>query len=135
MRQHALSDQEALVSKWVDAFNMRDLGGLLARMDPDVLFYPLRLNGVESSYRGHDGVREWFAHLERIKDRHRIALSELHPSGEDEVLAMGELHPGEGADTTPFWARSRIERRRILIAHHYLTEPSILEKVGRPHQA
>ena len=45
------------VVRWVDAFNERDLEGKLGRFRPEVRSHPLRLVGLDGSYRGHDGVR------------------------------------------------------------------------------
>lgn len=42
---------------WVDAFNERDLEGKLGRFYPEVGSQPLRLVGLDGSYRGHNGVR------------------------------------------------------------------------------
>ena len=43
---------EALVTRWVDAFDARDVEGMLVCLDPDVRFHPLRLDGLDRSYRG-----------------------------------------------------------------------------------
>ena len=45
------------VVRWVDAFNERDLQGMLGRFHPEVRFRPLRLVGLDGSSRAHDGVR------------------------------------------------------------------------------
>ncbi len=37
--------RDAIVARWVDAFNDRDLEGMLARCHPEVRFHPLRLAG------------------------------------------------------------------------------------------
>jgi hypothetical protein len=68
---------EQIVSQWVDAFNDRDLDGMLVRLDVQVDFHPLRLSGLGGSYRGDDGVREWFTQLKRLRHEHRIVLSQM----------------------------------------------------------
>jgi hypothetical protein len=40
---------DAIVTRWVDAFNERDLEGTLARLHPEVLFHPLRVAGLDRS--------------------------------------------------------------------------------------
>lgn len=50
-----------------DAFNRRDMEGALAYIHPDIEFRPAgtaTLTGREV-YRGHDGVREYFADVAR----------------------------------------------------------------------
>jgi SnoaL-like domain len=53
-----------LVQQACDAFNRRDLDGLLALCDPDVEFvsYLAQVEGGEP-YRGLDGVRHWWERL------------------------------------------------------------------------
>jgi len=49
-----------------DALNRRDLDGFLEFVDPDVVMISLIAEAEGGSYRGHDGVREWW---------HRVAGS------------------------------------------------------------
>ena len=63
MSRHA---DEATVRRWFDAFNSRNLEGMLACMDAHVDFRPLRLHGVEAIYHCHTGVRDWFVDLVQI---------------------------------------------------------------------
>jgi ketosteroid isomerase-like protein len=44
------------------AFEDRDLDALLAMLDDDVEAFPI-LSGMEGGYRGHDGIRRWWAGL------------------------------------------------------------------------
>lgn len=52
-----------VVSACVDAFNARDLDGLLNCVDGEVDVGPLRLTGVEGAYGGPDRVGRWFERL------------------------------------------------------------------------
>ena len=79
----------APVRRWVDAFDARDIEGMLACLDPEVRFHPLRLNGLDGSYRGHGGVQRWFAQLTPL--HHDYVISLVRGSGDNEVLAVGEL--------------------------------------------
>lgn len=78
---------EATVSRWIDAFNARDLTATPGCLDPDVDFHPLRLHGLDGGYRGRDGDRAWFARLERAGHRHRLAVAEVRAAGADRMLA------------------------------------------------
>lgn len=122
LRGCALQHRE-LVSTWVDAFNRRELDGMLACMAADVRFHPLRLSGIERSYRGHDGVRTWLSQLEAMGHDHRIALSELRGGSDGEVLAVGLLRLKEEDDPSRIWLLERIDKGLIVAAHHYLTDP------------
>ena len=121
---------DALVRRWVDAFNAQDLEGMLARLDREVRFHPLRLSGLDGSYRGHDGVRRWFAQLTQLHHEHVIVLSEVHRAGDGKVLAVGALTLAGNFDIAPFCALHRIADGLIVAAHHYLTDPDMLEHLG-----
>ena len=121
---------DVLVRHWVDAFNARDLEGMLARLDPEVRLYPLRLRGLDGSYDGHDGVQRWFARLTQLRHEHVIVLSDVHGAGDDRVLAVGGLTVAGEFEIAPFCALHRIAGGLIAAAHHYLTDPDMLEHLG-----
>lgn len=52
-----------LSSRAVDAFNGRDLDALLQLVDPEVEFVPLQAEMEGEEFRGHEGVRRWWANL------------------------------------------------------------------------
>ena len=126
----AADTRRAIVSRWVDAFNARDLDAMLACLAEGVDFHPCRLSGLGTSYSGHDGVREWFGRLERLRHEHKIVLSETRDLGDGRVFARGRLSLGGSAEVGPFSAVQRIDGGLIVAAHHYLTEPDLLEALG-----
>ena len=121
---------ETVVVRWVEAFNARDLDGMLSCLAEDVNFHPLRLSGLSACYRGHDGVREWFAKLRRSRHDHQIVVSETRDLGEGRVLASGSLRFGGQAGVGSFCAMERIDDGRIVAAHHYLTDADTIERLG-----
>jgi hypothetical protein len=120
---------EAIVMCWVDAFNARDLPGMLRCLDTNVRFHPLRLHGLTGSYRGHDGVSEWFARL-RGRREHRILVNEVQLVGEDRVSVLGSLCLREEPEVAPFCGLHRVRHGRIVNAHHYITDPDRIEYLG-----
>lgn len=118
---------EAVVAGWVDAFNARDLGGILAGMDPQIEFHPFRLNGVKRSYLGHDGVQKWFAQLKEDQHDQRIDISEFRAGGPSRTVTLGNFRLDHGSDSAPFWSLDRFSGSRIVAANHYLTDVDILE--------
>lgn len=124
----------ALVSQWIESFNARDLDGMLGCMSPEVRFYPLRLDGLERYYRGHDGVRSWFSRLEELSHRYSVALRGIRGERDGEVVAIGELFLEGDSDPARFWVRDQVEDGQIVVAHHYLTDPEILDGIGSAHR-
>lgn len=121
---------DTIVTRWVDAFNERDLEGMLARVHPEVRFHPLRLAGLDGSYRGHHGVRRWFMRRAQLRHTHVFVLSDVHGAGDDQVLAVGALALAGEVEIAPFCALHRITDGLIVAAHHYLTDPDMLERLG-----
>jgi len=121
---------ERLVSRWFDAFNSRDLGQLLRLVDPRVDFHPLRLWGLEGSYRGHSGVREWWVKLERQHAEYQISISDVRSVGGGMIFAVGSLRFVGGLDTGSFRALHRINAGLIVAAHHCLGDPAVIEHLG-----
>lgn len=129
MPAEAARSLEPIVLRWIDAFNARDFDAMLSCLDPDVRFHPLRLSGLAGSYRGHEGVSEWF---ERLRMRHdpRIRVTELHAVNGDQVNVIGSLSLGDDPEIAPFCGLHRIRDGRIVAAHHYLTDPDMIEYLG-----
>lgn len=117
-----MDSSAALLRRWINAFNMRDLDGMLTLMHADVRLHPLRLNGLERSYRGHDGIRKWFARLRELGLGHRLAVSNVRADG-DKTIAIGTLRLEPGDDPVRFWILDQIEDGLIVSANHYLTDP------------
>jgi hypothetical protein len=114
----------------VDAFNARDLDGMLACLARHVDFHPLRLSRIAASYHGHDGVREWFAQVRQRHDAYRIVLRETRASDGGLVVASGALSLTEDGDIGPFCALHRIDAGLIVAVYQYLSEPDMIEFLG-----
>ena len=119
-----------VVERWVEAFNARDLEGMLECLAKDVEFHPLRLGGLSGCHRGHDSVREWFANLRRARYDHHIVVSETRDLGAGRVVASGSLCFAEEHEVGSFCAVHRISERLIVAAHHYLTDANMIERLG-----
>jgi ketosteroid isomerase-like protein len=119
MPSHA---EEATVRRWFDAFNSRDLEGMLACMHPYVEFHPLRLHGLDGAYHSHEGVRKWFAELQRMEHGHRVELAEVRAASDGKLVATGVLKTADAAEPASFWALERFEGGMIIAAHHFLSD-------------
>jgi ketosteroid isomerase-like protein len=119
MSRHA---DEATIRRWFDAFNSRNLEGMLACMDPDVDFRPLRLHGLEGIYHCHTGIRDWFLDLARMEHRHRIEISKVQASSGGEVIAAGTLSMAGPGQSSSFWAVDQFKGGLIVAARHFLSD-------------
>lgn len=121
---------ELLVARWYEAFNERDLAAMLACVDRDVDFRPLRLDGQEQGhYRGRDGVERWMADVESSGLPERLEIADFYVA-DDVVFADGFLCAGDGATIVPFCAVHRLEARSIISAHHYFSDRETLMRLG-----
>jgi hypothetical protein len=103
---------------------------MLLRLDPRVNFYPLRLAGLGGVYRGHDGVRDWFARTIRRFGEYQIYLSDMRSVGVGDVFASGSLRLAGERHIGSFGALHRIDRGLIVAAYHCLTDPDMIEYLG-----
>src|SRR4051795_972330 len=76
---------------FVDAFNRRDVDDLVRLCEPDVEWYPASLAGEDRSYRGHDGMVSWVAHLDRSGLAHRIDVLNVTPLNPRRFMLAGRV--------------------------------------------
>jgi ketosteroid isomerase-like protein len=77
-----------------EAFNRRDLDAMLALMHDEVEIEP-RLGALEGNYRGHEGVRRWWASLLDFLPDYTAEIEELHDLGD---VTLGRIRGrGHGA--------------------------------------
>jgi ketosteroid isomerase-like protein len=118
------------VSRWMDAFNASDVEAMLTCLDPHVDLQPLRLYGLDGAYHGHDGIRAWFAQLRQLGHQHRIVITDIHTAGVGNVLATGALTTANQADVASFCGLHQLADGMIVAAHHYISDPDMLERLG-----
>jgi ketosteroid isomerase-like protein len=83
-----------------DAINRADVDAALRLVAEDVVIKAAR-SGVEGDYRGHDGVRKWFADNADNFAVFRLSYDDVRDLG-DRVLAIGTIHirgKGSGIET------------------------------------
>jgi ketosteroid isomerase-like protein len=74
------------------AFAERDVEGVLAHADADIVFSPVTGDyaGRVEPYRGHDGMRQYFRDVAIVWDDLRIVPGEFRQDG-DTVLVTGRV--------------------------------------------
>lgn len=117
------------VSDWFGQFNRHDIDGMLALMHTDVDFHPLRLEGLDPSYLGHDGVRGWLDEVARRENPHRVVVAEIFEVSGDRVLSAGEVIV-DNRSVAPFTGLYSFDSEAIVELHHYYTPSWVLERLG-----
>ena len=74
----------------LEAFNRRDWDGVIELTDPDAEFLPLRAQLEGTPYRGHDGLRRFFADAAEEWDELKIEGEEWRDLG-DRILVIGHF--------------------------------------------
>jgi ketosteroid isomerase-like protein len=74
------------------AYNRGDVEPMVEVSHPEVEWYPLSAE-VEGgvSFRGHDGLRRWFANLHATFEEFQASIDEVRDLG-DVVLGLGHVH-------------------------------------------
>lgn len=119
-----------IASRWVEAFNARDIEGMLACLAEDVKFHPLRLGGCSGSYSGHDGIRLWWDQLNSDRLDHVIVISETRDVGADRIIASGSLNLADQSEIGSFCALHTLDGDLIVKLHHYLSDADMIEHLG-----
>ncbi len=121
-----------LTRRAFQAFNDRDLDAVLAGLHHDVEAFP-RLAAVEGGYRGHDGVRRWWAELLGAFPDFHVELLELRDLGEFIVLSLRLRGSGAESDTpvdAVAWHVNEFRDGKVIRWRVYTSESEALEAVG-----
>ena len=77
-------EEVEIVRAIYEAFARRDVEAALVHVDADVTFAPegtARILGRAEPYRGHDGLREYFADVERLWDELTLHATDIRATG------------------------------------------------------
>ena len=124
-----------------DAFNRRDLDGILALLAEDIEYrMPLDPLGVHPVFRGHDGVRRFYEMIWDGFEEFRIEVESVRELPGDVLVLSGHVvaRPRGGRDDTTF----RISHfwklaggRAVAVAFHDAMNPLALLENGREASA
>ena len=117
------------------AFSRRDVEGLLALCDPDIVFVPPtgRLAGRDEPYHGHEGLRAYLADVARVWQELRSEPDE-YIEIDDRVLCTGRVYAwgvGRVIDAPAGWVW-RLRDGLVVEGRVYETRRAAYEAVGLP---
>jgi hypothetical protein len=122
-----------VVRRSVEAFP-RDVEEMLSYFDPEGELHSAIVGGAEGNvYRGHEGVRRWFADSFESFEELRNEWSEFRDLG-DRVLALGHVRArGRGSgmelDSPMGWVFT-VRRGKVVKAEGFLSRDEALAAVG-----
>jgi ketosteroid isomerase-like protein len=124
---------EEVVLRAVSAFMARDLDGLLALADLQIVLRSLLTEPERPLYHGHEGVREWFdAVFGVFPDWRPEPRRPSHDEDGAVVVPLDVTATGAGSgvpiDQT-YWLGARVEADKIRFFGFFRTEADALEAV------
>jgi ketosteroid isomerase-like protein len=136
MSQHDVQ----LVRRAMEAWNREDLDALIPLSDPEVEFVSIFAGMEGRTYRGHDGLRRYFADMEDAWAEFIREIEEVRDAGSDQVVVFFRLRgtarasgvPVDERVTTVFHLRAGRLRRMVV----YRDRDDALKAAGlRPPRA
>ncbi len=124
---------ERLVRRAVEAFMARDLEGLLAVADPEIVLRSLLTEAERPLYHGHDGVRDWFeAVFEIFPDWRPQPRAASHDENGAVVIPLDVTATGaeSGAPVDQsYWLGARVQADKIIFFGFFRTESDAMDAV------
>jgi ketosteroid isomerase-like protein len=125
-----------IVRRWNAAYNRRDFETLMELTDPDLEFRSLFV-GIESVFRGYDGLRAYFDGIESAYARFEIPAERFFDAGaavlvECRIAWRGKESGAEGA--MPVAVAAWLKAGRIFHLESYSDLRDGLEAVGLSEQ-
>ena len=125
-------DYTALGTAFADAVNSGDTERVLACVDPEIRFEPLRA-GTEGAFVGHEGMRRFLQDTQESFDLFRVNISEVIEI-EDGVIGIGMLRirgKASGIETeVPGAAVTRFRNGLVVDFKDYGDRRKALEAAG-----
>ena len=101
----------------VEAFNRGDVEAWIETYHPDSRFAPISAP-IAGAYRGHDGLRRWFADNRESFETFSVEFTDIRDLGDDRLLVIGTIHlraRGSGIETEVPTAAIATWREGLLI--------------------
>jgi ketosteroid isomerase-like protein len=80
------------IREGIAALNRGDLDAMIKTLDPDVELIPLRALLDGTTYRGHDGMRQWMDDIAEDWTQYQLTLDEVRQVRPGRVLVRAHMH-------------------------------------------
>jgi ketosteroid isomerase-like protein len=124
----------AILRRFADAANRRDLTALLSCCDPDIEIHSSRLLLGTPVYRGHAGIERWFRDMAAAWEDLQGELVEVVAVGPNELVVLGK-GTGRGKTTgAPFVSENpmlvKFRSGRVAHVEWFSTKEDAVEAAG-----
>jgi hypothetical protein len=120
-----MTDPVELAQRWIDAFNARDVDGMLAVAARDIVVRPLRW-GVHSEYRGHAGIRAWLAAVAATPEATTVTPDAVRLLSRERIVVEGVI---DGADAR-FVVLYGVRDGLLAEVRAYMSDSELLDQLG-----
>jgi ketosteroid isomerase-like protein len=124
---------EQLVRCAVDAFMARDLDGILAVADQEIVLRSLLTEAERPLYHGHEGVRDWFEAVFGVfPDWRPEPRAATHDEDSAVVIPLDVTATGAGSGVPVdqrYWLGARVRRDKIVFFGFFRTESDAMDAV------
>jgi ketosteroid isomerase-like protein len=126
------ADNVAIVRRVFEAFSSRDVEGMIALLDPEVLFEPVpTFARPHKSYLGHEGMRQYFGDVSQTWERLDVNIQEYRAAG-SYVIAFGRIYASGGGSVAddPASFVWRLENGKVVWGKVFRRRGEALDVVG-----
>jgi ketosteroid isomerase-like protein len=126
-------DDAAVIRRFTDAFNERNIDGMLALSDEEVEILPMRAQLEGRSYRGHAGFRELLADLDEDWEYIVMDIDEIREA-DDALAVLGHIRSrgrasGVDVDVPMGWVW-RLRAGKVAYGKAYSDQADALRAAG-----
>jgi ketosteroid isomerase-like protein len=123
-----------VVRGWIEAYNRRDIEGLLDLSDPDIEFRSI-FAGIESggAFRGRTGVYEYFKAIDDAYESFQVPPEEFLDAGAAVVLKAHAVWTGRGSgasDRTQIFVAVWLRTAKVMRVETFTDRREALEAAG-----
>ncbi len=123
-----------MVRGWLEAYNRRDIEGLLDLSDPDIEFRSI-FAGIESggAFRGETGVYEYFKAIEDAYKSFQVLQDEFRDAGAAVVFSAQAVWTGRGSgasDSTRIAVVVWLRKATVMRVETFTDRAEALEAAG-----
>ena len=123
-----------VITRWIEAYNRRDIEGLLDLSDPDIEFRSL-FAGIEAggAFRGSAGVYEYFKAIEDAYESFQVLPDEFLDAGAGVVVPAQAVWTGResgASDRTRIAVAIWLRKAKVMRVETFTSRTEAAEAVG-----